>query len=112
MRAGLAIAASVVLSAATSVVVNVLTDDWGLAWWVALGVLVLAAAVIAVWLGHAGSAATTGAPPGGGSVAVGGNAHGPISTKVRGTPAAGAGSVAVTGDAAAGISTDVDARDV
>ncbi|MFJ4536494.1 hypothetical protein ACIP39_11015 [Streptomyces tibetensis] len=100
---------SVVASAASGLVTNVVTDRPAWPWWVALGVLVIVAVILQVVLTAEGG---DGPGPGAGSVAIGGTAHEAITTRVslsEGATAQGAGSVSVAGDARGQISTDVEA---
>jgi hypothetical protein len=100
---------SVVASAASGLVTNVVTDRPAWPWWVALGVLVVVAVILQVVL----TADGTDAPgPGAGSVAIGGTAHEAITTRVSlsgDVTAQGTGSVTVTGDARGQVSTHVEA---
>src|SRR6478736_8776583 len=101
---------SVVASAASGLVTNVVTDQPAWPWWVALGVLVAVAVVLQVLVTADGG----GQAPGAGSVAIGGAAHEAITTQVHLTgnvPAQGAGAVSVAGDARGQISTHVVASD-
>ncbi|MER6774742.1 hypothetical protein ABT389_33995 [Streptomyces bacillaris] len=111
-----------VISAATGMVTNVVTDNPSGAWWAALAVLVLFGVVPQVYL-HRG-ASPEDSPPvvratAAGAVAVGGSSYERISTKVvgvagtaggpvdQGVSATAAGAVAVGGEARAVIETDV-----
>lgn len=107
-------ALSVAIGAAIAIVVNVLTDGWNWVWWVVLGALVVVnVAVYGVSGGEAGRVSASGA----GAVAGGGSLTGKVTTKVRGTHAAGpdggdgvsatgAGAVVAGGDIA-DVETDV-----
>jgi membrane protein implicated in regulation of membrane protease activity len=102
---------SVLASAASGLVTNVVTDRPAWPWWVALGVLVAVAVVLQVLVtaDHGGAQA-----PGVGSVAIGGAAHEAITTRVNLTgdvAAQGAGAVSVAGDSRGQISTHVVASD-
>ncbi|MGI5261431.1 hypothetical protein [Streptomyces angustmyceticus] len=112
---------SVLASAGSGLVTNVVTDNPDWPWWAALGVLVIVAVVLEMVLtvnesdadgrGSGGSGDSN--APGVGSVAVGGTAHQAITTRVSmaetdGAMAEGAGAVSVGGDAKGAISTQVD----
>ena len=47
---GLAAAGTVVLAAATTVTIGLLTQHWAVAWWLATGVLVIVGAGLQWWL--------------------------------------------------------------
>ncbi|MFF9127977.1 hypothetical protein ACF09J_32775 [Streptomyces sp. NPDC014889] len=111
MKRAIVAGSSVVASAASGLVTNVVTDQPTGAWWVALGVLVVVAVVLQVLVTADSGAAQA---PGAGSVAIGGAAHEAITTQVNLTgdvPAQGAGAVSVAGDARGQISTHVVASD-
>lgn len=106
------------LAVATAIVVNLLTDRWVPALWIALGVLV--ALTAAVQLGLTTRVARQVSASGPASVAVGGTVRGPISTRSwsdteQSEPippadadiwAGGSGSVAVGEDVHGQIDTD------
>ncbi|MBO1413443.1 hypothetical protein [Streptomyces sp. FH025] len=128
-KRAIATGVAAVVSTATGLIINVVTDNGSLAWWVALGAFVVLGAVLQVLIGRWESDSGTVSASGPGSVAVGGSSHGAIRTKVRGTTApppggggsgtsgtfgtsgtnaGGAGAVVVQGDAHAPIETDVE----
>lgn len=111
MKRAIVTGSSVVASAASGLVTNVVTDRPAWPWWVALGVLVVVAVVLQVLLtADSGDAQA----PGAGSVAIGGAAYEAITTRVSLTgdvPAQGAGAVSVAGDARGQVSTHVVASD-
>lgn len=117
---GLLAGASVVVATAAGIVTNVATDQPSLAWWVALGSLVILGVATQVSLtlfeSHSPSATAAGA----GSIAVGGSTHRSVTTRVRegmdsqsrpstpnGTSAMGPGSIAIGGEARGDLSTEV-----
>jgi hypothetical protein len=124
-RRGTAAAAAVVAAAGTGIVTNVATNGSSWSWWAALFVLVAVGAGLGYYL--SGPSETEGRSDtsalGAGSVAVGGSARAPITTKASGIPsqvastvrleelhgtvAVGPGAVAIGGDATASIRTEV-----
>ncbi len=117
MRA-VAAGATVVVAAASGVVTNIATQEPGWAWWVGLGVLVIIGVLLQVLISllDTGNKVTA---SGAGAVSIGGSAREKITTRVKGSGAAGssrtggvsasgAGSVTVGQDAEGEISTEIE----
>lgn len=121
IKRSLAAGGSVLIAAAIGVVTNIATDQEGLAWWVALGALLIIGVGTQVWLISNESQQANITALGKGSVAVGGSTHGSVSTRARGSAhpsspettqngitSQGPGSIAIGGEARGDLTTDVD----
>jgi hypothetical protein len=110
-----------VIAAAIGLVTNIATDRPSIAWWVALGALLVIGVGTQVWLTSSESQQASITAMGKGSVAVGGSTHGSISTRIRGASqssppastqeginAQGPGSIAIGGEAKGDLTTDID----
>lgn len=121
MKRSLAGGVAVVIAAAIGLVTNIATDRPSIAWWVALGALLVIGVGTQIWLTSIEAQQATITAMGAGSVAVGGSTHGSISTRIRGasqssppastqegTNAQGPGSIAIGGEAKGDLTTDIE----
>ncbi|GGX16533.1 hypothetical protein GCM10010321_33600 [Streptomyces chartreusis] len=121
IKRSVAAGASVVIAAAIGLVTNIATDRPNVAWWVALGALLIVGAGTQAFLTSSESQGANISATGKGSIAVGGSTHGSVSTRIRGSMQSspppstqdgivsqGPGSIAIGGEAEGDITTDID----